>query len=64
MAAANKRKAPARVIVDKTLLLVAVFSLVVIGIIMVYSVTSADLASVVVPVIQGDKQAYGGKPRL
>lgn len=45
MAAANKRKAPSRVIVDKTLLLVAVFSLVVIGIIMVYSVTSADLAS-------------------
>ncbi len=41
----NKRKAPSRVIVDKTLLLVAVFSLVVIGIVMVYSVTSADLAS-------------------
>lgn len=32
-------------IVDKTLLLVAVFSLVIIGIVMVYSVTSADLAS-------------------
>lgn len=43
--AGNKRKAPSRIIVDRTLLLVAVFSLMIIGIVMVYSVTSADLSS-------------------
>lgn len=41
----KEKQAPARVLIDKTLLLVAVFSLVVIGLVMVYSASSADLAS-------------------
>ncbi len=41
----NKKSAPSRIVVDRTLLLVAVFSLMIIGLVMVYSVTSADLAS-------------------
>lgn len=45
MAKHKEQKVLQRIVVDKTLLLVAVFSLLIIGLVMVYSVTSASLSS-------------------